>query len=438
MFIEFEFGNFRSFRDLQKFKMEAAPLRSNDNGMQEDNVFEASSLRLLKSKAIYGRNASGKSNFAKAFAAFSIMVNRSVAQENLSKRIWKDRFQLLTDWDDQPIFFQYTFLHNQRIHRYGFQILNGEVSYEWLYGTKKDVETEYFMRTPETVKADENQLPGLNAFIEQALQGTHELYRKDSLFLTAAALNGHKILAGIREQIRDIITVDGVDDAAAAQYAMSQLIQGNELPKEAVKEFLKAADTSIEDLQFKKTPNQKSAEETDDSEKTDAELVSIHSIYDENGKLKDTIVVPFGEWESEGTGKLLSIGSLILRSLIKGLPIIIDEFDARLHPNITLKFIQLFHNKKTNPKNAQIIFITHDALLLRRAKLRRDQFCLVEKDKYGISSLTTLIEFKGVRKDASYDKEYLNGNYTGVPFTDPMDWVVTENLAIYNGLQKAE
>jgi AAA15 family ATPase/GTPase len=415
--------------------MEAASLRSNDSGLEESNVFENSSLRLLKSKAIYGGNASGKSNLIKAFATFSVMVSKSVIREDLAQEVWNDRFQLITDWDEQPVFFQYTFLYNNVIYRYGFQILKNKVSYEWLYSNAKDQEIEYFMRTPDNLIIDKSHLAGLDFFIKQALQGNNELYRADSLFLTAAALNGNKLLASLRDQIRSVMLVDGVYDVSAIQYAISKLHNGTEEQIAAIKNLLNAADTGIEGLEIGELPDhlldksisaKADRSSTDKTEKKYISLFSLHSRYDENGEFKDKIVVPFAKWESEGSGKLFGIGSLILDALTYGRTILIDEFDARFHPNLTLKIVQLFHNKKTNPKNAQLIFVTHDAGLLRRAELRRDQICLIDKDKYGISSLTTLIEFKGVRKDASYEKEYLNGSYSAVPFLDRMDWVVTQ------------
>jgi AAA15 family ATPase/GTPase len=434
MFIELQFGNFRSFRDLQKFTMEATPFRSNDSELEEDNVFNISSLRLLKSKAIYGGNASGKGNLAKAIDAFCVMVDKSVIQEGLAREIWDDRFQLLTNWDDQPVFFQYTFFYNNLIYRYGFQILEGKVSYEWLYSTARDEEIEYFMRIPGNLKINEIHLKISDSFTKQVSGTENELYREDSLFLTAGAPNGNKLLASLRDQIRSIRLIDGVNDNKAAQYAMNQLIHGPEERKAAIADLLNAADTGIEGLAIGESPakgpnvlstkaNQSSVNKVEEKELS---FFSLHLKYDENGVSKEKIVVPFGKWESQGTGKLLGVGSLILDVLSQGQTIVIDEFDARFHPNLSLKIVELFHDKKANPKNAQIIFVTHDTGLLRRAGLRRDQICLINKDRYGISSLTTLIEFKGVRKDASYEKEYLNGSYGAVPFLDRMDWVLKQ------------
>lgn len=425
MFIEFDFGNFRSFRDMQKFSMEASPLRSNDNGLQEGNVFEVSGLRLLKSKAVFGRNASGKTNLLKALAAFCQMVRHSVAQEDLTGKIWDERFKLITNWDDQPMSFQYIFLHKEIIYRYGFQILSGKISYEWLYSGAGENEVAYYMRIGNKVTIDEPHLTNFDSFLKQAAEGNSELFRDDSLFLTAGALNGNKLLAGLRDQIKDIFTIDGIYDEEPIKYTMNQLIKGSSKQKNAIKNFLTATDTSIEDLELGELLEELKEKSNAKKEFKTLSLFSLHSRYDENGALVDKIKVPFGEWESEGTGKLFGLSAIVFEALEDGRVIFIDEYDARLHPNISLKIIELFHSSETNPKNAQIIFISHDSGLLRRAELRRDQICFVDKDRYGVSQMTNLVEYKGVRKDASYEKEYLSGNYNGVPYLDKMDWMFT-------------
>ena len=106
-----------------------------------------------------------------------------------------------------------------------------------------------------------------------------------------------------------------------------------------------------------------------------------------------------------------------------GNTLVIDEFDARLHPNLTKKIVQIFNSIRTNPKGAQLIFVTHDSNLLNANVLRRDQICFVDKDKLGVSSLRTLVEFKGVRNDASFEKAYLNGEYGAVPFLNRFEQI---------------
>ncbi|MFC5282101.1 AAA family ATPase [Pedobacter alpinus] len=442
MFIEFNFGNFRSFKDPQKFSLEASSLRANDGGLEEENVFEKDSLRLLKSKAIFGGNASGKSNLATAISAFTYMVSRSVANEGIPAQIWDDRFQLAdNEWDEQPVFFQYSFLHQSIVYRYGFQIFEDKVYFEWLFsGNSEKDQIEYFMRTPNGVKVNEDILSHSDPFVSQAIEGNTELYRPDSLFLTAGALSGNLLFSGLRNEIRKIISADGAYDDNAISAAMRKLVKGNEKEKEALKELMIAADTGVEGLEIGELPDHLVDKElhkdmnnniSEGKKGKAVSLFSLHSRYNEKGEFINKISVPFGEWESQGTAKIFSLGSLILDALATGRIMLVDEFDARLHPNLTLKIVQIFNSELTNPLHAQLIFVTHDASLLRRAKLRRDQICMVDKNRFGISSTTSLIEFKGVRKDASYDKEYLQGSYSAVPFLDKMDWVVKENQLNY-------
>lgn len=435
MFVQFTFGNFKSFRDVQTFTMEAAPLRTNDNGLNEDNVLQFDNVRLLKSKAIYGSNASGKSNLAKAVSAFIYMVSRSVVTEDAPSLVWGDRFRRLNDWDDQPMFFQYCFLLENVIYRYGFEILQGQISGEWLFSGAKSNEIKYFFRSGENLEIIPDAFPASEVFLSNAVEGDNELYRKDSLLLTAGALAGNKFLGKIRDEIRFILGVDGGYEGSSLGFAMNKLVNGTAFEKQAIVGLLKAADTGIEDIDIEELSEEADAG-TSHTPKKRYRLLSTHSVFNEEGEVIDKFTVPFLGWESDGTAKLLGIGALILDALKFGRTILIDEFDARLHPNLTLKIVELMNNSDINPKNAQLIFITHDAGLIKRGHLRRDQICIVEKDAWGISSLSDLIQFKGVRKDASYDKEYLNGSYAGVPFLDKMDWVINENFD--DGLQKAQ
>jgi AAA15 family ATPase/GTPase len=421
MFIEFQIGNFRSFRDMQKFTMRASPKRPNDHGLDENNVFEEGGFRLLRTKAIYGSNASGKSNFIKAIGAFNAMVNRSVIDEEITRRIWNERFQLISDWDDQPIFFQYIFSKNGETFRYGFEILKDSVNCEWLFQTGDKEEKELFFRNKTELKINSDHFDGsLEEFRNGAISRSNELYRRDSLFITSAALAGNRLAGLIRNEIRDTWVINGLYQSnIETGFAYQVLDNGTEQEREALKQWLRAADTGIENIELKDIPHSGGKKEKD--------IFSVHPVFDEDGNLLTQLSVSFEKWESSGSIKLLSLGAVVLDALRHGKTLVLDELEARLHPNLTLKIVSLFNNESTNPKNAQFIFATHDTGLLRRADLRRDQISLVNKDRYGISELSTLIEFKGVRKDSSYEKEYLNGTYSAVPFLDALDHIQMQN-----------
>jgi hypothetical protein len=307
-------------------------------------------------------------------------------------------------------------------------------------------EFELFMRNPEGLIINKEHFAGAEAYIDSFLDDGNEIFRPDALFLTGAALNGHKLAAALRNEIRGVVTVDGVDDIHARQLAMRFLEKGSEQHIAAFKDFLRATDTGIEDvklLDISESSSDPTIEGTGErgrgeTSTTPRTVFSEHSRFDDEGRHADKISVPFGDWESQGSAKLFAIVPLMLEILRRGQTLVIDEFDARFHPNLTLKIVKLFQSEQTNPRRAQLIFVTHDTGLLRRAELRRDQISLVDKDKYGISTIRTLIQYKGVRKDASYEKDYLQGSYRAVPYLDKIDWSIAKNFEEENGLQETK
>ena len=120
--------------------------------------------------------------------------------------------------------------------------------------------------------------------------------------------------------------------------------------------------------------------------------------------------------ESDGTLKFFNYSGAILDALEEGGTLIIDEFDARLHPLLTQKLVKMFNSPVSNKKNAQLIFVTHDTNLLDNSLLRRDQIYFTEKNKRSETVLYSLADFKGIRNDASYEKDYIKGKYGAIPF----------------------
>lgn len=434
MLLEFSFANYRSFRDMQRFTMQAAPKRANDSGLDEANTFDTNGIRALKTKGIYGQNASGKSNILKAFAALISMVNKSVADEALSAQIWNDRFKLLVDWDNQPMFFQIIFTNAEKTYRYGFQIKNGVVDAEWLFLRGTSQETLFFLRSTENGINVSNEFHGASDFVNLSSSGNHEIFRKDSLFLTGAALMGNLQAIEVRDAIRAIYIMNGISDRIFRERTKNILEVGTELDKNVLLELMKAAETGTQTLTIEK----QNRENEHANELSDRKIISGKNRYNEDGEKVDVVSGYLDSWESAGTQKWLYTSTAMIGALLYGRTLIIDEFDARFHPNLTLKIVNLFNNPKTNPKNAQLIFATHDTGLLRRAKFRRDQICFVDKDKYGVSSLKTLIEYKGVRKDESYEKEYLEGSYGAVAYLDDIDTVIADFIKHNDGIPETK
>jgi AAA15 family ATPase/GTPase len=128
------------------------------------------------------------------------------------------------------------------------------------------------------------------------------------------------------------------------------------------------------------------------------------------------------EMESEGTKKIINMSGPIIDTLERGGLIVVDEFDAKLHPLLTKKIIEIFNSPESNPNNAQLIFATHDTNLLSNKIFRRDQIWFAEKNREDESTdiypLSDIREQNGdkIRNDRVYEKDYINGKYGAIPF----------------------
>ncbi|MFN0203830.1 MAG: AAA family ATPase [Bacteroidia bacterium] len=451
MLIEFSVANFRSFKELQTLSMVAAKINSKDKDVDNNNVVSLnivtksnskskeaaknadSKWNLLTTKAVYGANASGKSNLIKAVAVFLVMVRRSVAISDLMSLLVKP-FLLEKENESKPSFFQLAFtMKNQEqqevLYRYGFEIQNNTIITEWLFGSPKGVEVTYFIREDLDVEVN-GVFKEAKKFENLAEKGDNEIFRKDSLFLSAVAAMGGEFAKKIVDKILSINLISSVNDPQLAEF-VSEILLENEIDKKAqILSLLKAADFDIQEVEVNKDelnqeelpPELKTLLQTGKL-KQHPKFISKRYLYDVNKEQIGIVQGDFDDWESEGTKKFFYLSPLLISALSKGRTLVIDEFDARLHPKLAQKIVQLFNSKNSNPNHAQLIFVTHDTSFLNQHFMRRDQICFVEKDKYGVSTLTTLDEYKGVRNDLSVEKSYLQGKYGAIPFLNEMDKV---------------
>ena len=150
-------------------------------------------------------------------------------------------------------------------------------------------------------------------------------------------------------------------------------------------------------------------------------LITIHNIYDNQGKVVANRLWNQETFESEGTKKIMDLSGPLFDTLLKGKILVVDELDAKLHPLITMQIINLFNNPENNPNNAQLLFATHDTNLLSTEIFRRDQVWFTEKDDVEQTDLYSLDDFvfadgSKVRKDANLEKNYIAGRYGAIPY----------------------
>jgi len=403
MIIEFSIGNYRSVKEIQTLSMEAANLVSKFKEIDIQNVHSINDKwSLLKSKAIYGANASGKSNLISGLKAFINIVNLSVKDDGiLNSEV--ENFLLDDEYDDKPTFFQLMFLVDDVFYRYGFEATNEKIVSEWLFGTPGKKEVPFFVRETTGIEINDKQFSEASKL--------KQLVRDNSLFLTVVkSLNG-KIAEKIIEFISRIVVVSGLSDRRLFAHAGAFLDNNDQ--KEKMVAMLKIADVGIEDV-VRVDIEEEDVPDIGSSRKRSF-IVTTHKRLE--GKNRDKVDAPlsFDAHESEGSKKMFELSPIILSAIENCYPLILDEFDARFHPLLSRKLVEFF-NSESNTKKTQFVFATHDTNLLDASLLRRDQICFAEKDKDGASHFYTLAEFKGVRNDASFEKDYIRGKYGAIPF----------------------
>ncbi len=420
---EFSFGNFRSFKELQTLNLSAAKIKSKYDHIDKTNVItekEYKDSSFLKSKAIYGANSSGKSNIIKALITFIRIIKHSVKDEDVLDLI--EPFRFSTETEDEPSFFQLIFWIDNVRYRYGFEADEKEIQSEWLFARPKERELPYFIReNQKIIEIDKTNFSEGNKLMSlfDDEQSDNEIFRGNSLFLSSiSSLGFGKLSKLIVNNIASIIVINGLGHQGLYEYAGDSL--NDDTMKDYILNFLKYGDTGIQDVATIEINSEDLPTDVDEETKNEIKenkprvLISARQKFDSELNFRENVPLPFRMIESEGTLKLFELSPFVYEAIKEGSPLIIDEFDARFHPLLTKKIIELFNSEKN--KASQLIFMTHDTNLLSADSLRRDQIEFVEKDKYGASHLYSLVQFKGIRNNASFEKDYIQGKYGAIPF----------------------
>ncbi len=426
MILEFSVENFLSFKDLQTLSMVGV---KSFKEHEETNTFILDDKhKVLKSAAIYGNNASGKSNFIDAIGFMRLFVQFSfrdaLSDEEEKRKIPYERFKLSTETDNEPSFFEMIFTINGKKYRYGFEITEDEVISEWLFHTTSK-ETFLFKREGE--KFDVNK-----SSFEEGIDLTKRT-RPNVLFLTLVAQLNGQISNEVVDWFKDLNVISGIHDRGYKRYTINKLKKDNKFSKwlSSFVEFLEISKLTTDE----ETVNQSELEELKEKEKDEElinflsslqklqakqtkrdKLITWHRKYDENKILVDTVPFDFESNESEGTKKLIYLLGPWFDTLNNGKVLLVDELDSRLHSSLVLKLVEFFHQENTT--NAQLIFAVHNTSILNYNVLRRDQIWFIDKNQFGCSELYSLADFKSekVRKKSAFDKNYLEGKYGAIPF----------------------
>ena len=399
MLLDFTVGNFRSFYEKKTFSMLAQPLSESAT----ENVANVMSYNVLKTLAFYGANSSGKSNLVRALQTMKDVVLSSV-KLNPTDTLQYEPFLLLKGNSD-PTLFEVTFLKDGFCYRYGFSYSKSDIVEEWLFRktTQRSKEQALFIRNKDGIAFEDKKFPeGI---------GLESRVNNNRLFLSLCSQLGGEVSNMIIGWFDlDLGVISGLNNQAYRFLSEYYFYKETKHSKRAL-DLFKKLQLGFEGI----------SAYVDNLDNGLIKIESIHRLYDKNGDACGNINFSFNDKESSGTGKLFDISGLIFNMLEIGAVLVIDELDAKMHPLISQQIIKLFNNPETNPKNAQLIFTTHDTHLLSSKMLRRDQIWFTEKndvEQTDLYCLTDIVLPDGTkpRNDANYEKNYIAGRYGAIPY----------------------
>ncbi len=385
MLAQFSMKNVLSFKDETILDLTAIPAYK----QHSYNLINGTQDKFVRFAAIYGANASGKSNLYCGMSMFQdIVVNSMNTVGEIEENVLKRRYiPLAFEEETQPSEYQIVICDDEKEYRYGFEYTDERIISEWLYS--KDYTSN---RQSIIIERNDSGIT-VGASIRRECDKYTDQIPRETLALSFFSRLSLKtdVFRHLFSEISGMMIVDTrfYENKRIMEKYLSDVVDTR---KAELIEFLTAIDTGIKDIQY----------ETVDRR---IEFFTYH-----NGKDKNRYSLNLYD-ESQGTLKSIIIFIIASSVIRRGGAMIVDELNIKLHP-LLLKFvIDLFKNEKSK---AQLIYTTHDTTLLDKKFFRRDQVWFVEKDDFGYSKLTALSDFK-IRSDASFEKDYLSGVYGGIP-----------------------
>ena len=419
MLIQFNFKNFKSFRDEATLDMSATKITEH-----EDHVVDIANDKLLKVAAIYGANASGKSNVYDAFGYMRYYVSESFkfGDEDGGYRKNDDYTKVTPFLFDEyncngETLFEVFYIDNMentgKTYQYGFVLKGNEVVEEWLYSKAKTARNNY--RTIFYRKIGEEL--EMNGIPKRHIENIKASLNKESLIVSLGAKLRIEKLKSVRDWFlkNDAINFGNPTENLIRSWVVpDEFVNNKEVQRNMIKYF-STFDESIKDFKVEEDL----ADEDDNINKN----YLIETIHKKAGG-EGIASIPLSQ-ESSGTQKMFALYPHIKEALDNGATLFVDELNARLHPLLVRNIILTFLSPEINSENAQLIFTTHDIGQLSNDLLRRDEIWMVNKNSDGISELYSLADFKDeegnkVRRDEDLAKKYMLGNYGAIPVLKPM------------------
>ena len=426
MLITFTLENWLSFKDSSSFSMVASLEKQHSEHLAYIKKFP---LKLIPITAIYGGNASGKSNFIKALQFIKEFIVDGVSPES---SIPVHPYKLSPQYLEKPISFSLALLINENIYEYSFSLTSKEVVKEKLTLTNSSREKILFVRERNKITIDKT-IKQKNKLIDFVAQTT----RSNFLFLTNTVWQNLDTFKNVYDWFKLKLEIVYPESKFIFQ---NELLDRNTRFAKTVSSMLKKLGTGIDHLEGQEIPLESINIHPDILAKAQGNLQPgkimvykdfnnlLYYLYKDKNvikvkkiiavhKVNDTYTAFNLSEESDGNLRAIDLipAFIILSDEDNDKVFIIDEIDRSLHTKLTQRLIEFYLESRSASKRSQLIFTTHDIALMNQDIMRRDEFWMVNRDKDQSSSLESFSDFKEARNDTNIQKSYLEGRMGGLP-----------------------
>lgn len=404
MVLEIKLSNFFSIKDEIVLDFRAAKINTQKAKLLQNNVFDFEKMQVLKTVAIYGANASGKSNILKAIRFCNAMVFESHRHnENTVYNFQPFKFK---GCSKKPSSYFIRFVSNNVEYEYSFSLNRTDIISESLYYYPNGRVTKIFTRD-ETLGETKKEKYTFGSVIKRPLDVAENTSSK-TLYISRASQMDRLIPKEIFTFFAETFILGYIGHNTRS---IENLFNEN---KALLIQALEIADSDIVDVKIKKLVRpgknitadfSSSTASIEDVEQEHLEITTYH-------RSSPKIPFDFFTEESEGTTKLFFIMLTILDIIKKDKILIVDEIGESLHTSIIQYIIELFNASD----HAQLIYTTHNTKLLNLNSLRKDQIYFVNKKEDASTDLYSLYDYNDFRDTMDVEKAYLQGRFDAIPF----------------------
>jgi AAA15 family ATPase/GTPase len=414
MVLEIRLSNFFSIKDEVVLDLRAANIKTKTAQKLGDNIFDFKDSQVLKTIAVYGANASGKSNIIKAIQ-FSVMMilNSHNHNENTIFNYKKFKFD---NYDKKPSSFFIRFVLQDIEYEYSFSVMQKSIISEELYFYPNNRIAKIFARNENGGETKKEKYT-FGSQIKRPFDVAENTSDK-TLFISRASQMDRDIAKEIFSYFNETFIIGHWGFNAPRLETLFSLY------KKQLLEALIIADSDIVDIKTSKIKNNVKnftanlndlSLAVNDDIREELKITSYH-------KASPNVAFDFFQEESAGTIKLFQLILYIIEIVKEDKILLLDEIEESLHTNIIEYIFNLFRASK----KAQLICTTHNTIFLDLSKFRKDQIYFVNKKEDASSDLYSLFDYKDFRDSMDVEKAYLQGRFDAIPIINDS----LENLKI--------